>query len=87
MLFTYQPSVYFPKGMLLFVVYNICSLPPFAYCVIRGQFVTLDSFQVVNNENSNDKLLLSYGDGSTVKSIAVHHADVILYKFEHVIVT
>jgi hypothetical protein len=48
--------------------------------------VTLDSFQVFNNENSNDKLPLNYGDGSTRKGIAARHAELILYEFEYVIV-
>jgi hypothetical protein len=49
------------------------------------QFVTLDSFQVFDNEHSNDKLPLKFGDGSRRKSIAAHYAEDILYEFVHVI--
>jgi hypothetical protein len=54
--------------------------------MIRGQCVTLGSFQVINNESFNDKFPLNYGDGSTRKTIAFRLTNVIVCEFEHVIV-
>jgi hypothetical protein len=56
-------------------------------CMIQGQCVTLYSFQVFYNEIFNDSLPLNCGDGSTRKIITVRLTDVIVYEFEHVIVT
>jgi len=55
--------------------------------MIQGQCVTLYSFQVFYNELFNDNLPLNCGDGSTRKTITFRLMDVIVYEFEHVIVT
>jgi len=55
--------------------------------MILGQCVTLYSFQVFYNELFNDNLPLNCGDGSTRKTITVRLTDVIVYEFEHVMLT
>jgi hypothetical protein len=55
--------------------------------MVRGQCVTLYSFQVFNNESFNDKLPLNYVDESTRKTIAFRLTGVTVYESEHVIVT
>lgn len=49
--------------------------------------MTLYSFQVFYNELFNDNLPLNCGDGSTRKAITVRLTDVIVYEFEHAMVT